>query len=136
MWQFLQGGLCERCCDLLRDLAERANFEHPFGIDVLLSVCVTLLLMGLLCPIYPCQAAVGVGESYDALDDLFERVTNFLTRFRVYIEKIPQSPTMSNIMAKIMVEVLNVLALTTKHINQGRFSKWPIMCRSSLANLV
>jgi hypothetical protein len=104
------------------------------GIDVLLSVRVTLLPVGLLCPIYLCQAAVGVGESYDALDDLFERVANFLTRFHVYTEKIPQSPTMSNIMVKIMTEVLSVLALATKHINQGRFSKWPIICRSSVAN--
>ena len=31
---------------------------------------------------------------------------------------------MSDIMVKIMVEVLSVLALATKQINQGRFSKW------------
>lgn len=119
-----------------------ASLQAPFqptkaifvGVDVLLSVCVTLLPIWLLCPIYACQAAVGVGESYDALSDLFERVTNFLTRFRVYTEKIPQSPTMSNIMVKIMTEVLNVFALATKHINQGRFSKWPIICPSSLVN--
>jgi len=79
--------------------------------------------MGLLCAIYPLQAAVGVGESYDALSDLFERVANFLARFRVYTEKIPPSPTMSNVMVKIMTEVLNVLALATKQINQGRFSE-------------
>jgi len=30
---------------------------------------------------------------------------------------------MSNVMVKIMTEVLNVLALATKYINQGRFSK-------------
>ena len=34
---------------------------------------------------------------------------------------------MSDIMVRIMVEVLSVLALATKQINQGRFSKlyWP-----------
>jgi hypothetical protein len=32
---------------------------------------------------------------------------------------------MSDVMVKIMVEVLSVLALATKQINQGRFSKWP-----------
>jgi len=79
--------------------------------------------MGLLCAIYPPQAAVGVGESNDALSDLFERVAAFLERFRVYTEKIPPSPTMSNVMVKIMTEVLNVLALATKQINQGRFSE-------------
>ena len=98
------------------------------GIDVLLSVRVALLHMGLLCTIYPPQAAVGVGESYDALSDLFERVSSFLARFRVYTEKIPPSPTISNVMVKIMTEVINVLALATKHIKQGRFSRWPITC--------
>ena len=96
------------------------------GIDVLLSVRVTSRPVGLLCAIYPRQAAVGVGESYDALSDLFERVSNFLARFRVYTEKIPPSPMMSNVMVKIMTEILNVLALATKHIKKGRFSKWPI----------
>ena len=80
------------------------------------------------CVLYPFQAAVGVGESYDALNNLFERVASFLARFRVYTEKIPPSHTMSNAMVKVMTEVLDVLALATKHINQGRFSKWPITC--------
>ena len=31
---------------------------------------------------------------------------------------------MSDVVVKIMVEVLSVLALATKQINQGRFSKW------------
>ena len=31
---------------------------------------------------------------------------------------------MSDIVTKIMVEVLSVLALATKQIKQGRFSKW------------
>ena len=35
MRQFLQGGLCGRCCDLSRDLGERANFERPSGIGSL-----------------------------------------------------------------------------------------------------
>jgi hypothetical protein len=39
---------------------------------------------------------------------------------------------MSDILVKIMVEVLSVLALTTKQIKEGRFSKWSIACRSSL----
>jgi hypothetical protein len=39
---------------------------------------------------------------------------------------------MSDIMVKIMVEVLSVLALATKQINQGRFSEWPAAIRHSL----
>ena len=70
------------------------------------------------------QTAAGVSSSYDSLADLFECVSNFLIRFQIYTEKILLSPTMSDIMVKIMIEVLSVLALATKQINQGRFSKW------------
>ncbi|KAH9969235.1 hypothetical protein BJV74DRAFT_799388 [Russula compacta] len=76
------------------------------GVDVLLS------------------AAIAVESSYDALVDLFECVTNFLGRLRVYIE-IPPTPTMSDIVIKIMVEVLSVIALATKQIKQGRFIAEP-----------
>ena len=34
------------------------------------------------------------------------------------------SSAMSDIVGKIMIEVLSVLALATKQINQGRFSEW------------
>jgi len=41
---------------------------------------------------------------------------------------------MSDIMVKIMTEVLNVLALATKHLRQGRLSMWLAACLSSLTN--
>ena len=77
---------------------------------------------------YPYQAAISVSESYDALNNLFERVANFLTRFHIYTEKIPLSPMMSDIMVKIMTEVLNVLALATRQLRQGRLSMWLAVC--------
>ena len=70
------------------------------------------------------QAAIGVSASYDALADLFECISNFLRRFQIYAGKVSLSSAMSDIMVKIMAEVLSVLALATKQINQGRFSKW------------
>jgi hypothetical protein len=73
--------------------------------------------------IHPHQAAIGVTESYDALLDLFECVANFLRRLHIYTEKIPLSPSMSDIMVKIMSEVLSVFALATAQIKQGRISK-------------
>ena len=69
------------------------------------------------------QAAIGVSASYDALADLFECVSNFLRRFLIYADKVSSSPALSDIMVKIIVEVLSVLVLATKQINQGRFSK-------------
>ena len=91
------------------------------GVDVLFSVRVPIL--------FPSggnhtnQAAAGVSASYDSLAELFECVSNFLRRFQIYAEKISLSPTMSDIMVKIMIEVLSVLALATKQIHQGRFSR-------------
>jgi hypothetical protein len=66
--------------------------------------------------------AVDVNSSYDALVDLFECVGNFLTRLNIHTE-MPLTDGMMDILVRIMVEVLSVLALATKQIKQGRFSK-------------
>jgi hypothetical protein len=68
------------------------------------------------------QATIGVTASYDALVDLFECVANFLNRLRIYTG-LPFNATMTSIVVKILVEVLSVLALATRQIKQGRFSK-------------
>jgi hypothetical protein len=65
--------------------------------------------------------AKDVKANYDALVDVFECVENFLRRLRIYAE-IPPTPAMAEMVIKIMVELLSVLALATKQINQGRFS--------------
>ena len=72
--------------------------------------------------VWACQAASGVSSSYDALLDLFECLGNFLNRLEIYTT-IPSTPTMTNIIIKIMVELLSVLALATKQIKLGRFSR-------------
>jgi hypothetical protein len=71
------------------------------------------------------QAASGVTSSYDALVDLFGCLGNFLKRLEIYTT-IPPTPVMTDIIVKIMVELLSVLALATKQIRQGRFSKYTI----------
>ena len=68
------------------------------------------------------QAASGVSSSYDTLLDLFECLGSFLKRLEIYTT-IPPTPIMTDIVVKIMVELLSVLALATKQIKQGRFSK-------------
>ncbi|KAH9975096.1 hypothetical protein BGW80DRAFT_1444660 [Lactifluus volemus] len=70
------------------------------------------------------QAASGVSTSYDALVQIFDRVSNFLKRLQIYAEITftPEAP-MINIIVQIMVEILSVLALTTTEIKQGRLSK-------------
>jgi hypothetical protein len=75
------------------------------------------------------QAAGGVSSSYDALLELFECLGSFLKRLEIYIN-IPPTPIMTDILVKIMIQLLSVLALATKQIRQGRFSKRMIMYHS------
>ncbi|KAI0284527.1 hypothetical protein BC826DRAFT_1109662 [Russula brevipes] len=63
-------------------------------------------------------AAKDVSASYDALIDLLESVDNFLSRLNIYT-KIPPTPIMTEIMVKIIVELLSTLAVATKQIKQG-----------------
>ena len=105
------------------------------AIDVLLSVRITPPSVIPFFDIDPYQTAISVSASYDALADLFECVTNLLERLHIYTEKIPSFPAMSDIMVKIMIEVLNVVALATEQIKNGRFSEWSATHRSSLADL-
>ncbi|KAF8262398.1 hypothetical protein EI94DRAFT_710590 [Lactarius quietus] len=64
-------------------------------------------------------AAKGVKESQDTLIDVFERVENFFKRLETYTEVSPTA-AMTDIIVKIMVEVLSVFAISTKEIKQGR----------------
>ena len=74
------------------------------------------------CHIGNCQASEDVGASYDALVDIFECIENLLRRLKICFE-IPLTPAMTEIMIKIMIELLSVLALATKQINEGHFSR-------------
>ena len=58
----------------------------------------------------------------EALIDIFERIENFFKRLETYTEVRP-SEAMTDIIVKIMVEVLNVFAIATKEIKQGRTSE-------------
>jgi len=78
------------------------------------------------------QAASGVSSSYDDLLKLFESLGSFLKRLEIYTE-IPPTPIMTEIVVKIIVELLSVLSLATKQIRQGRFSKSSITYKLSVA---
>jgi hypothetical protein len=53
-------------------------------------------------------------------------LSSFLKRLEIYTN-IPPTPIMTDIIVKIIVELLSVLSLATKQIRQGRFSKPTIM---------
>ena len=80
------------------------------------------------------QTASDVSSSYDALVDLFECIGNFLKRLRIYTD-FPLSSSMTDIIVKIMIELLSVLALATKQIKQGRFSKRILVFEVRLLNM-
>jgi hypothetical protein len=73
-----------------------------------------------------CQAAGKETSSYYALVELFECLGNFLKRLEIYTT-IPPSPLMTEIIVKIMVQLLSVLALATKKVKEGRFSKCAVI---------
>jgi hypothetical protein len=56
------------------------------------------------------------------LFDIFEHIENFLRRLETY-SAIPATPEMMDVIGKIMVEVLSILAISTKEIQQGRTSE-------------
>ena len=64
--------------------------------------------------------------------DLFECLGNFLKRLEIYTT-IPPTQIMTDIIIKIMAELLSVIALATKQIKQGRFSKCAVMYTLPLA---
>ncbi|KAN0120858.1 hypothetical protein V8E52_004127 [Russula decolorans] len=65
-------------------------------------------------------AASGVTSSYDAVLDIFECLGSFLKHLEIYTT-IPPSPIMTDMIIKIMIELLSVFAIATKQIQQGRF---------------
>ena len=67
------------------------------------------------------QAAKDVEASQDALVDLFGSIQFFFSRLESYT-LVPPTDAMVEIMVKIMIEVLNIFAIATKEMGQGRAS--------------
>ena len=99
------------------------------------STSLEYLLQSVRCNVWVCQAASGVTSSYDALLDLFECLGNFLTRLEIYTT-IPPTPIMTDIIIKIIIELLSVLALATKQIKQGRLSKCAVVYTVTLSPIL
>ena len=64
--------------------------------------------------------------TYDTLVELFVSFENFLSRLRIYTG-IPPTPVSTDILVKIIVELLYALALATKHVKRGRFSEFVLV---------
>jgi len=64
-----------------------------------------------------------VSTSYDALLDLFEAFESFLGRLDVYT-KIPSTTAITEIIVKILIELLSTLSLAIQHVKQGRLRRF------------
>ena len=93
------------------------------GAGVLLSVAIFLNLpRSERSDTEPIQAVQGVIASHDALAIIFEQIENFFKRLEEHAE-VPMTEAMKGIMVKIMVEVLEIFAIMTKELRQGRASE-------------
>jgi len=61
-------------------------------------------------------------------------LASFLKRLDIYTN-IPPTPVMTDIIVKIIIELLSVLSLATKQIRQGRFSKPIIIYKLLVAQI-
>jgi hypothetical protein len=93
------------------------------GIGILLGVCVILRLN----EVNPCdisgfhQAIKDVSKSQDALVELFESFESFLKRLDIYT-RIPATTMITEIIVKILIELLSTISLAIQQAKQGRLS--------------
>ena len=66
--------------------------------------------------------AKAISDSQDTLATVFERIENFFKRLETYVE-VPPTTGMTDIIVKIMVEVLSILSIAMKEIKQSRASE-------------
>ncbi|KAH9012154.1 hypothetical protein EDB84DRAFT_970835 [Lactarius hengduanensis] len=68
-------------------------------------------------------AAKDVTASQDILVDIFGRIESFFVRLEIYTE-VPLTPTMTDKMVEITVEILGILATATKEMGQSQAKKF------------
>ena len=68
------------------------------------------------------QSVKDISTYYDGLVDFFGSIKHIVNRLDIYT-RIPSAGTMTDVILKIMVELISTLALMTKQIQQKRPSK-------------
>ena len=71
---------------------------------------------------YNFQAAKDVRASHETLLDIFERVEMFFRRLETYTE-VALTTEMTDVIIEIMAEILSIVGIATKEINQSRASE-------------
>ena len=68
------------------------------------------------------QVVRDVVASHDKLVHLFERISFFLQRLNIYME-IPLTNDLTELLGKIMAELLSILAISTKEMTDRKMSE-------------
>ena len=58
------------------------------------------------------------------LIEIFVRIESFFKRLDSYTT-VPPTAAMTDVIVKIMIEILSILAIATKEMRQGRSSEYP-----------
>ncbi|KAH9020277.1 hypothetical protein EDB83DRAFT_2231722, partial [Lactarius deliciosus] len=98
-------------------------FSATLGEGVGLYLSQHLCTSGFDSDICVLQAAKDATAVQVVLIDIFERMESFFKRMETYTS-VRATAAMTDIIVKIMVEVLNILAIATKEIKQGRTKKY------------
>ena len=94
------------------------------AIGILLQVSILFdLLVPVIVTLLSTKTAKDVDASQEVLVDLFGRIENFFRRIESYTEVRPTA-AMMDIIVKILVEVLSILAMATKEFGRGQASEW------------
>ena len=75
-----------------------------------------------ICVILSCQAVRDVVASHDKILHLFERIHFFLQRLNIH-SGIPLTIELTELLGKIMGQLLCILALSTKAMTERRMSE-------------
>jgi hypothetical protein len=75
--------------------------------------------------LYIPQAAKDIRKGHETLADIFGRIESFFRRLEISTQgsQVPSTPEMLKAIIQIMLEVLTILGIATKEINQGRFGE-------------
>jgi hypothetical protein len=92
---------------------------------ILLSVSIFFETRVIYRDAQPSQAAKSLSASQDNLISVLERIENFFSRLEMYV-KVSPAAGMTDVIVKIMIEVLSILSIATKEIKQSRASTFII----------
>ena len=87
-----------------------------------LRTCISFFPVVHVCNVQLYQTIKDVRDSYDALVELLESIEHFLSRLDIYT-KITPTAAMTEVLVKILVEILSTLASAIKDVKQGKPSK-------------